>query len=188
MPKAKASSVRIIAGEWRGRKLSVLGVEGLRPSKDIIRETLFNWLQPVLPGSRVMDVFAGTGALGFEAASRHAAMVLMLEKSLPVAKRLEEHRTLLRAEQVEVIQIDAFEYLPQVQDSFDIVFLDPPFASDLLQPCCDLLFAGNLLHSQSRVYVEAAQRQGLPLLPSGWDWSRQKISGDVAFGLAVNAN
>lgn len=180
--------VRIIAGQWRGRKLPVLDADNLRPSKDMVRETLFNWLQPLIPGSVCLDMFAGSGALGFEAASRDAAKVIMLEKSRSIADNLEHSKATLQADQVEVRLMDAMHYLQGSHEIFDIVFLDPPFASGLLEPACQQLAAGNCLHPGSRIYLEAARREGLPLLPSDWRWLREKCSGDVVFGLAGITN
>ncbi len=168
--------------------MPVPNVDGLRPSKDFVRETLFNWLQPLLPGSCCLDLFAGTGALGFEAASRDAARVVMLDRSPLVIAKLKEQKAELGADQVEVQQIDALSYLRSCNIVFDSVFLDPPFASGLLQTCCELLFSSNCLNSHSRVYIESARQHGLPELPAGWGWSRQKQSGDVVFGLVEKTN
>lgn len=176
--------VRIIAGQWRGRKLRVPDVEGLRPSKDIVRETLFNWLQPYLPGSCCLDAFAGCGALGFEAASRDAAKVIMLEKSHSAVANLEATRAYLQAMQVTIQLTDALLYLQNSGEIFDIVFLDPPFGGGLLEKTCQLLAESRCLHAGSRIYLEAARRDGLPRLPENWRWLREKHSGDVAYGLA----
>jgi 16S rRNA (guanine966-N2)-methyltransferase len=176
--------VRIIAGQWRGRKLPVPDVEGLRPSKDIIRETLFNWLQPLLPGSCCLDAFAGAGALGFEAASRDAAKVIMLDKSRLAVDSLEKIKAGFHAQQVDVQLTDAMVYLQNSREIFDIVFLDPPFDGGLLEPACRLLAGSRCLHAGSRIYLEAARREGLPQLPDGWTLLREKHSGDVVYGLA----
>lgn len=180
-----AHKVRIIGGRWRGRKIPVIGADSLRPSKDIVRETLFNWLQPLLPGSHCLDVFAGSGALGFEAASRDAAEVLMLESSVPVAERLCRAKAELQADQVTVWTGDAISYLQSKSRVFDIVFLDPPFDANLLYTSCQLLAAASWLHRNSRVFLEASRFSGLPELPRGWVWLKQKHSGDVCYGLAL---
>ena len=119
--------LRIVGGEWRGRRLPVLDQPGLRPTPDRVRETLFNWLAPLITGARCLDLFAGSGALGFEAASRGAGRVVMIEKSANVVRVLRENRLLLDARQVEVIHADAGPWLAGQAEPFDLVFLDPPF-------------------------------------------------------------
>ena len=131
--------LRIVAGEWRGRRLPVLDQPGLRPTPDRVRETLFNWLAPLITGARCLDLFAGSGALGFEAASRGAGRVAMIEKSANLVRVLRENRLLLDARQVEVIQADAGLWLAGQAEPFDLVFLDPPFAENLLGPTLSLI-------------------------------------------------
>ena len=128
--------LRIVGGEWRGRRLSVLDQPGLRPTPDRVRETLFNWLAPLIKGAWCLDLFAGTGALGFEAASRGADRVVMIEKLANVVRVLHENRLLLDARQIEVIHADASPWLAGQAEPFNLVFLDPPFAEDLLGPSC----------------------------------------------------
>jgi len=141
--------VRIIGGEWRGRLLPVLDQPGLRPSGDRTRETLFNWLQAYLPGSRCLDLFAGSGALGLEAASRGAARVTLVEQSQRVAQCLRDNIRSLQAETVvEVVCADALAWLRQAAaqkdpDRWDLVFLDPPWDSDLYRPAMALLLGGD---------------------------------------------
>lgn len=189
-PAGRPSRVRIIGGRWRGRHLPVVDATGLRPTKDIIRETLFNWLAPSLEGSCCLDAFAGSGALGFEAASRGAASVLMLENNAVLCSGLQEQARGLDAENVDVICADALEYLRggvRLPAPFDAVFLDPPFNRDLSELACQRLAEGNWLAPTARVYIEIAKSSGWPELPSGWQWLRQKTAGDVAYGLAAAA-
>lgn len=182
----KAHTVRIISGQWRGRRLPVLDRETLRPTKDIIRETVFNWLEPILPGSRCLDAFAGTGALGFEAASRGAAEVVLLETDRRVQQQLQQQLALFAAKQMRLELMAAERYLQQAANAkFDIVFLDPPFAANMLASVCDLLACGKWLGTVGRVYLEAAKQEGLPELPNNWELVRRKTSGDVVYGLAV---
>lgn len=177
-------SVRIIGGRWRGRRLPVGNFDSLRPSKDMVRETLFNWLQPAIEGSRCLDVFAGSGALGFEAASRGAGHVLMLEQELELVKQLRLQAETLKADRVEIIAAASEHYLRRPGQAFDIVFVDPPFNSALMPEICQLLSEHGWLKPDSLIYLEAARAQGLPALPGGWELQRQKISGDVTYGLA----
>jgi 16S rRNA (guanine966-N2)-methyltransferase len=177
--------VRIIGGEWRGRRLPVLDHATLRPTKDLVRETLFNWIQPLLPGSRCLDAFAGSGALGFEAASRGASEVVLVEPVNEVYQSLRNQAAILQASQVQVVAGSAQQYLQQAAHPFDIVFLDPPFEENLLTPVCTLLAGSGWLRSGSRVYLEADCAIGLPVLPAGWDLQREKKSGDVIYGLAI---
>lgn len=182
--KKASHSVRIIGGRWRGRRLPVSDFDTLRPSKDIVRETLFNWLQPVVEGSRCLDVFAGSGALGFEAASRSATCVLMLEQEIELVKQLRLQAGILKADQVEIVATASEQYLRRPGQAFDIVFLDPPFNSSLIPEVCRLLTEHGWVKADSLIYLEAARKQGLPALPAGWELQREKTSGDVAYGLA----
>ena len=177
------SSVRIIGGQWRGRRLPVFDLEGLRPTKDIVRETVFNWLQSVIEGSRCLDAFAGSGVLGFESASRGAAHVALLEKDAGAYAQLCANAKILQAQQVQILHVNAEEYLSQPGRAFDIVFLDPPFQSTLLPQVCEMLLRSCWIHPGTQVYIEFARADGFAL-PSAWEWHRQKQSGDVIYGLA----
>jgi len=177
----RPSRVRIIGGAWRRRWLPVAPVPGLRPSADAQRETVFNWLQPVLPGAVVADLFAGTGALGLEAASRGAASVLLLEKSPPAARQLEHNCAALNAGQVTVRQADALRWLglgraATEMQPFTVVFIDPPFGKGLVLPVLLALVAGDWLAPGARVYVE--QESGLPA-PAGWTVLRERTGGQA---------
>ncbi len=177
------SVVRIIGGAHRGRKLAFADMPGLRPTGDRIRETLFNWLQPVIDGARCLDLFAGSGALGVEAASRGAAEVVMVERAGSVVRQLERNRQLLGMAQVSIVRADALQFLEQQPTPFDIVFLDPPFDEDLLQPLCQRLTQGWLLDG-ARIYLEEDGSRDFPRLPEDWHWLRQKTAGRVRYGLA----
>lgn len=180
-------SVRIIAGQWRGRLLPVLQKEGLRPTKDMVRETAFNWLQQHLVGKRCLDCFAGTGALGFEAASRGAANVVLVEQEREVAHHLsqmvQEHGD---QQSMQVVNQSALDYLDRATP-FDVIFLDPPFALDLWQACLQKIMQQQLLNPDGMIYVEASRKLGLPELPEGCEYHKQKNSGQVSFGLVRQA-
>ena len=122
----RSNQVRIIAGQWRGRKLSFPDVTGLRPTSDRIRETVFNWLATSLPGASCLDLFAGSGALGFEAASRGATRVVMVDRNRDVVRALRDNRQRLSASMIKIVQQDAENYLSAADGQFDVVFLDPP--------------------------------------------------------------
>lgn len=178
----QSNQVRIIGGLHRGRKIRFPDHQGLRPTSDRVRETLFNWLQPCLPGSSCLDLFSGSGALGLEAASRGAARVTMLEKAPVVARQLEENRRLLALDRVEVIQADALEWLKQESSPYDIVFLDPPFAENLLSESVRLL-DGGWLKSGTRIYLEMDLHGTVPQLPESWSLLKEKKAGSVAYRL-----
>lgn len=190
MPRSRqANQLRVIAGTWRGRKLSFPDVAGLRPTPDRVRETLFNWLAPVLPGARCLDLFAGSGALGFEAASRGAGVVVLVERDTQVVAQLRAHVTLLAAMQVQVVAAEALNYLAGSAQPFDIVLLDPPYdRPELLAVCCTQLEAGGWLAPQARIYLETRGKIGLPPLPGNWQLLRNKQAGQVAYHLAVRAS
>lgn len=174
--------VRIIAGAWRGRRLPVLQVEGLRPTADRVRETLFNWLAPVLPGMRCLDLFAGTGALGLEALSRGAAEVCFVERQPSVARALEQSLSKLGAAGARIITGDGLRFLRGPARPFDLVFLDPPFGEVDAGELCTLLDAG-WLAAGGRVYIELPKPVPLPALPSHWSVLREKTAGQVRFAL-----
>ena len=170
--------VRIIAGEYRGRRIPVAQKEDLRPTPDRVRETLFNWLGQRLDGLACLDLFAGSGALGFEAASRGAARVVMVESDAELCRSLEKFRDLVGAKQVKVVRGDALEYLVRVRERFDVVFLDPPFRQNALAEALERL--PDRLAEGGRVYVEAAAR-----LPAGEAWReiRRARAGQVSYQL-----
>jgi len=173
-------SVRIIGGEWRSRRLPVADVPGLRPSTDRVRETLFNWLQRHLRGAACADLFAGTGALGFEAASRGAARVTLVEKDPGVAGQLEASVRLLGARRVTVHRGDALRWLEgQAPASLDIVFVDPPFADDLHHAALAKLAESGCMQAGGLVYVESPAPGPAPVPPAGWSVHREKVIGDV---------
>ena len=180
-----AQQVRIIAGEWRGRRLPVLDAPGLRPTKDQVRETLFNWIAPDLPRARCLDLFAGTGALGFEAASRGAAEVLLVEKDRNVAAQLKVNADMLKTAVPRVHNLSAQEYVAQLNGELDVVFLDPPFDLDVLPQLLPVLAAH--MHEEGVIYIEQDRAKGLPVLPQGWYYHREKNAGQVVFGLAVKS-
>ena len=171
------NKVRIIGGRWRGTKLSVPDRPGLRPSSDRVRETLFNWLMPRLGGARVLDLFAGSGALGFEAASRNAAKVVAVETAKPALEALRANQAMLGAKNIEIVWSDALRYLDSTHESFDVVFLDPPFASDFLAVALQKL--SRILKPGARVYAECARWPEL----TGWELVKDGRAGQVCYGL-----
>ncbi len=178
---ATPGSVRIIAGQWRGRKLPVPDLPGLRPTPDRVRETLFNWLMPVNEGARCLDLFAGTGALGLEAASRGAAGVVLVERDRRAAAALREHAARLDASQVHVDCADGLQWLAQpASQRFDIVFLDPPYADRLLAPAWKLLCERGWLAPQAYVYAEWPLMEPSPIGLVPW---RSGRAGQVAYAL-----
>lgn len=173
--------VRIIAGRFRSRRLRFPAIAGLRPTPDRVRETLFNWLAPSLPGSHCLDLFAGSGALGFEAASRGAAHVVMLECDPDALRALRENAARLGVD-VDIVPADALAYLGGPATPFDIVFLDPPFASGLLASAAAALAAGAWIKPTSLIYSEAAAGDAPPV-PAAWAPHRAKVAGRVCYRL-----
>lgn len=177
--------VRIIAGMWRGRRLPVPIAEGLRPTPDRVRETLFNWLQPHLAGACCLDLFAGTGALCLEALSRGAASAVMVERAAHVAQALQRNVERLGAiSSARVVQADAVEYLQQSPQAFNIVFIDPPFRSELIGRCAALVEERGWLVPHGLVYIEAPSRLRVLPIPANWELIRSKYAGQVGYHLA----
>ena len=190
MRKAKAAparqaggKLRIIGGQWRGRHLPFPAVPGLRPTGDRVRETLFNWLMPYLPGARCLDLFAGSGALGLEALSRGAAHVDFVDSSDAVSRMLREQVAVLgSADRAEIHRSDALTWLGSATGTYDIVFLDPPFSAGLLGDCSTALVDAGVLSPGALVYREYPSGES-PALPAGWSEHRGKRAGDVFFQL-----
>lgn len=183
--RGASNTLRIIGGEWRGRKLRFADGEGLRPTTDRIRETLFNWLQPVIDGARCLDLFAGSGALGLEALSRGAAEVVFVDTNPRAIQALKENLALLDSDRAHVVKSDALRFLHGQTGGFDIVFLDPPFRRELLQPALRELANGGWLKPGGHIYLELESEQGEPELPEGWRLLRSKQAGQVAYHLVI---
>jgi 16S rRNA (guanine966-N2)-methyltransferase len=179
-----ANSLRVIGGQWRGRRLAFPDLPGLRPTPDRVRETLFNWLAPVLPGARCLDLFAGSGALGIEALSRGAAEVVFVERQPQAVRALRENLGRLNAQGARVEAAEALAWLRQPGTPFEIVLLDPPFGEGLLEPTCAALDASGWLAETAWIYLEAeATLERLPL-PVRWTRYREKTAGAVTYRLA----
>ncbi len=191
----RPQQLRIIGGTWRGRKLRFPEIETLRPTPDRVRETLFNWLAPVIEGARCLDLYAGSGALGLEALSRGAASVLMVDSDASVITRLREHVHTLSAN-AEIIQADTLAWLRQREISpfpplekgggggiFDIVFLDPPFRQGLIAPACEALEKHGWPKPGATIYLEA-EKDYVPQVPVNWRIVKSKQAGQVGYHLA----
>lgn len=181
--KLTNGQVRIIAGQCRGRRISFPAIAGLRPTGDRLRETLFNWLSTELRGARCLDLFAGSGALGLEAASRGASEVILLELNPQAARALSGNIDALGLKSARVCNANALKWLQQSANNskpFDIIFLDPPFDSTLLTNTITALTQlSTLLAQDAMIYIEAPVRQTLNLMPDNWQLHRHKTTGDV---------
>ncbi|EQA08444.1 16S rRNA (guanine(966)-N(2))-methyltransferase RsmD [Glaesserella parasuis] len=173
--------VRVIAGLWRGRKLPVLNAEGLRPTTDRVKETLFNWLMMDIAGSRCLDCFAGSGSLGIEALSRQAQAVVFLEKFADAANQLKKNLVSLKAENGKVIQTDTLQFLAQKNSEmpFDLVFVDPPFHQGFVPQVLTALEQNGWLAENALIYVETEKNHSLLVLPEHWQVIKEKTAGQV---------
>ncbi|WP_404461367.1 16S rRNA (guanine(966)-N(2))-methyltransferase [Providencia rettgeri] len=185
---APLGQIRIIGGKWRGRKLPVRDSEGLRPTTDRIKETLFNWLMPVIRDARCLDCFAGSGSLGFEALSRFAQNVTFIELDKQNSQLLTENKARLQAEDATVINNSSLTVLSQQGSPFDVVFIDPPFRKGLLTETIQLLEKNQWLADESWVYVESEAESPLTDLPANWLLHREKIAGQVAYRLFIRTS
>jgi len=182
--KPRPGRLRIVAGNWRSRLLDIADVPGLRPTSARIRETLFNWLGPRIHGARCLDLFAGTGALGLEALSRGAGSGVFVENSMPAVNALNANIETLGAEEAVVRQMDALDYLNgENVERFDLVFLDPPFATDMIDEVCRLLAEREMLANDACIYIEQDQSKAKPRLPQGWEVLKNKTAGNVRYML-----
>lgn len=173
--------LRIIAGKWRGRRLQAPDRPALRPTPARARETLFNWLRDDILGARCLDLFAGSGALGFEALSRGAAMAVMVESDAGLITALREQAARLDSHGHRIEPAEALDWLQRAACApFDVIFLDPPFKRGLIAGCCALISEGALLNDHGVVYIEA--ERGLAP-PPGWETIKQGRAAQVQFGL-----
>ena len=184
MSKTKNGSVKIISGKWRGRNITFPDAHGLRPTHSRLRETLFNWISPYIQGSTCLDLFSGSGALGFEAASRGAAEVLLVENNPEVIKSLEENKFALKACEVKIKKCNAISFSSEVgKKNYDIIFLDPPFEKDLLKKIIPLLHENNILKENGFLYVEKEIGSDCFNLPKEWEVKKEKKTATICYML-----
>lgn len=176
--------LRIIAGDWRSRRFSFPDGPGLRPTPDRVRETLFNWVAAYVPGAKILDPFAGSGALFLEALSRGASQALALDLNLASVSSLRGHLQTLQCTHGQVQQADALRYLAeQPAQTYDLVFLDPPFHQNLLTPACQLLEERGWLTANAWIYTESETAPSTLSLPANWRLHREKHTGQVHYSL-----
>lgn len=181
--KGSPNRLRIIGGQWRSRQVPFTEAPGLRPTPDRVRETLFNWLQGKIVGARCLDLFSGSGAIGFEALSRYANEVVLVEKHARVAQQLQENLTRLEADGETrgiIVNKDAIQYLEQASGAFDLIFLDPPYRKGLLPKVLDIIVASKLLKPEGLIYLEHESEEAFD--PSAWNLQilRQSNAGQVS--------
>jgi 16S rRNA (guanine966-N2)-methyltransferase len=176
------NQLRIVGGRWRGMRIDFPDVEAIRPSPDRVRETLFNWLQTHIVGARCLDLFAGSGALGIEALSRGASAVTFVDREPQIGRHLTQTLQRLGATGATVKTEDAVRFLERTPEPFDLVFLDPPFASTLLQAVFAKLPQG-WLAPEAHIYVECPADVPMPPLSAGWSVHRSKQAGQVGYHL-----
>ncbi|MDD5274870.1 MAG: 16S rRNA (guanine(966)-N(2))-methyltransferase RsmD [Methylovulum sp.] len=177
------NKLRIIGGQWRSRQIRFVDAPGLRPTPARVRETLFNWLQYDIIGRNCLDCYAGSGALGFEAASRGAKSIVLVENNALACRALKENADALSAQQIKIVQADVFRYLAGDAQPFDVVFMDPPFAMGLAVQTCQWLEDKGWLAPQAKIYVETETALNLEGLPENWRLLKSKAAGEVAYRL-----
>jgi 16S rRNA (guanine966-N2)-methyltransferase len=183
---APKGQIRIIAGQFRGRKLPVLMADGLRPTTDRVKETVFNWLMPYIQDANCLDCFAGSGGLGFEAISRGASAVTLVELNKLAAQLLKDNKALLKADNIQVIQQNALDFLHNNQQSYSLVFIDPPFRKGLAQQTAQLLSEKGLT-DDALIYVEMETDHNTQIMPSHWQLLKEKVAGQVVYRLYQNS-
>jgi len=180
----KSGFIRLISGKWRGKKLPVKDVEGLRPTTDRTKETLFNWLMHDINDANCLDCFSGSGSLAFEALSRYAQKATLLEKDKNAAKQLRENLITLKAENATVLEGDALIYLNKTPtEQYDSVFIEPPFNKNLVQPCCDALHSNGYLAENALIYIETEVGLTHLTLPDTWVLLKEKGTSQVNYQL-----
>jgi 16S rRNA (guanine966-N2)-methyltransferase len=185
MSRVKPQQLRIIGGKWRGRKIPVADIDGLRPTPDRIRETLFNWLALDCPGASVLDCFAGSGALGFEALSRAAKQLTMVEKDILAWRCLQQQVERFESDAITLLSGDLVKLIPEMNDQFDLVFIDPPYAMPQLRyQAINSLLDHQRLIDGARIFIEWPVAEQFELPFPELSWLRQKKAGRVNFGIA----
>ena len=178
--------IRIIAGQYRGRKLPVLMADGLRPTTDRVKETVFNWLMPYIQDTKCLDCFAGSGGLGFEALSRGADSVTLIELNKAAAQQLNANKALLKTNNLIIKQQNALDFLHSNDNEFSLVFIDPPFRQGLAQKAAELLVKKGL-KSDALIYVEMEADNNTQIMPSHWQLLKEKVAGQVVYRLYQNS-
>jgi 16S rRNA (guanine966-N2)-methyltransferase len=181
------NKLRIIGGLWRSRQLHFVDAPGLRPTPARVRETLFNWLQMDIVGTRCLDLYAGSGALGFEAASRGAKAVTQVEQEISACQSLQQNAQALSAQQVTIVQKDVMRFLAGTAEIYDIAFVDPPFGRGLVMPTCQSLEQQGWLGKYAKIYVETERQLDLTGMPDNWQCLKNKSAGEVAYRLFSRA-
>jgi len=185
MATYRKSRIRIIGGKWRGRKIDVLEADGLRPTPDRVRETLFNWLADRCRGATVLDCFAGSGVLGLEALSRGANRLIALEQNVQAVEHLQRQAELFEAGAIEVIGGDALASIARLGQKFDLVFIDPPYARrELRRQLLQQLAAHDCLLPGACLYFEWPRTEAIELASPGLHWLKRKTAGQVTYALA----
>lgn len=189
MKKQKSSKlklkVKILSGSWKGRNISFLDKSDLRPTKNIIKETLFNWIQEDIQDSICLDMFAGSGSLGFEAASRGAKKVYMIDNNLEITNHLRSQKDYIGAKNISIINLSAFDFLKKnLKDLANVIFLDPPFSLGIIEKVIKELSSSDNLADKCKIYVEIPYKKNTEFqinTPINWELLKSKKSGDVAY-------
>ncbi len=182
--RPSSGQVRIISGQWRSRKLPIHDLEGLRPTTDRVRETLFNWIANDVRGSRVLDCFAGSGALSLESLSRYASYAKIFELQTQAAKQLVANLATLKCENADVIKGDSLALLANTpNEGFDIAFIDPPFRKSLAEKSIALIDKHQWLNDDALIYVETESEIAVLNVPASWSLLKEKKAGQVIYRL-----
>ncbi len=184
MKKRSAGTLRMIGGQWRHQQITFPDTPGLRPTHDRVRETLFNWLTPYIEGASCLDLFSGSGALGFEALSRGAKQVSFIDNNKPVLEALQKNAEKLGAERYEIVFGECPERMPALGFApYDTVFLDPPFNQNLLAPSAIWLEESGYLNDEAYIYVEVEKEKAPPSLPANWLLKKEAKTSSLAYYL-----
>ena len=188
MKKQKKSKlnlkVKILSGLWRGKNVTFLDKEDLRPTKNIIRETLFNWIQQDVKDSICLDLFSGSGALGFEAASRGARKVYMIDIDIDITNHLSSQKKELDANNVHIFNLSAFSFLKNLKENFNLIFLDPPFSMEIINETIRKLSLMTEISDKCKIYIELPYKKNYELMleiPDNWNLLKSKKTGEVAY-------
>ena len=180
---ANKSSLRIIGGNWRSRRIQFINSEKIRPTPDRVRETVFNWLAEYIQGASCLDLFAGSGALAFEAISRGAGKAVLVEDDAKIVAQLKKQKELLQTDAVEIKQQNALSYVKEANQQYDVVFLDPPFNTNFLNKIIPMILENQLLSPNGLLYVESSSSESVNQELISLNCVREKVTGEVRYAL-----
>ncbi|AXN02271.1 16S rRNA (guanine(966)-N(2))-methyltransferase [Candidatus Purcelliella pentastirinorum] len=181
--KKNIKIIRIISGKWKGKKIIIPNIKKLKPTKDIIKETLFNWIEPYIYKSSCLDCFAGSGSLGLEALSRNASSVTFLEKNKYIIKILKKNIKKLKILNTKIINTNALKWIKKTKKKYNLIFIDPPFKTNLITQIVKIIKINKCLKNKSLIYIEKNNKDKNIKLPKNWEIYKTKYTKNITYSI-----